>query len=331
MLTAGCVVASLGAVARVSADEPVAAPAPAVGTVVPAAPAAGAPRAVESGLAVGAAPSVAPARLSALAPAEPDGLAGLPFVPFARKRGEWLDGVRLGLWPAERRAVRDPAYANPAGFYVVTEALRAHPVSRHFTLGEFAMRSAARGPAGESYLVLDPALVEKLERVLDELTAAGIAAGDLRILSAFRAPHHNAGIEGAAPSSRHQFGDAADVVVDGDGDGRMDDLNRDGRVDRADVQLVAEAVARVERRHPELAGGLGLYDAQGPSGPFLHIDVRGRATRWGPGARSAAPAPAWRPTPAWSDAPPARPSPGLGNACRAAGADALLCVGRRGG
>jgi hypothetical protein len=259
-----------------------------------------------------------------------DAFAGVPFVPFARKRGEWLDAVRLGLWPAERRAMRDPAYANPAGFHVVTPALRGHPVSAHFTIGEFAMRDGPLGPQGETYVVLERPLLDKLERVLADLAATGVRSPDLRVLSAFRAPRYNAGVEGAAPSSRHQFGDAADVVVDADGDGRMDDLNLDGRVDRADLFLVADAVARVERAEPSLVGGLGLYDAQGPSGPFLHVDVRGSAARWGTALRGAAPA--VRVTPpsggGWSAPAPSRPTIRRRPGCTAEGEMAVLCATR---
>ncbi|HEX5580948.1 MAG TPA: D-Ala-D-Ala carboxypeptidase family metallohydrolase, partial [Gemmatimonadaceae bacterium] len=174
---------------------------------------------------------------------------------------------------------------------------------------------------------------EKLEAVITELGAAGVRGADMRVLSGFRAPHHNAGVEGAAPSSRHQFGDAADVVVDADGDGRMDDLNGDGRVDRADILVVAGAVERVERRRPDLVGGLGLYEAQGPSGPFLHIDVRGTASRWGtalgaPQARTSRPAVRWTnvstPTPTAGRARTVK-RPG----CRAEGEFAeILCAER---
>ncbi|HEU4628756.1 MAG TPA: D-Ala-D-Ala carboxypeptidase family metallohydrolase [Gemmatimonadaceae bacterium] len=254
------------------------------------------------------------------------GLAGLPFVPFAVKRGEYLGGVRLGLWPAERRTVADPAYANPRGFYVVTPALRGHRVSPHFALGEFAMHEGARGASGETYVALHEPLLQKLELVLADLGAHGLGARDLRVLSGFRAPRYNRGVEGAAPASRHQFGDAADVVVDGDGDGRMDDLNADGRVDRRDLYLVADAVERVERAAPQLVGGLGLYDATGPSGPFLHVDVRGRAARWGTASRGggdATPAP-----PIW--AAPRRSAAVVlgGRSCQATGADTILCVRR---
>ena len=83
-----------------------------------------------------------------------------------------------------------------------------------------------------------------------------------------------------AYASRHQYGDAADLIIDSNGDGRMDDLNRDGVVDFRDTDVINAAVERVERRFPELVGGLGLYRAMGPSGPFAHIDVRGTRARW---------------------------------------------------
>lgn len=264
------------------------------------------------------------------APAAGGGLAALPFVPFHQKRGEYLRGTRLGYWPAERRPVGDPAYANPRGFYIVTPASYHQPVSRHFTLGEFAMKDG-RARAGESYVVLQPALLDKLERVVAELRGRGVPGADLRVLSGFRAPSYNSGVEGAAESSRHQFGDAVDVVVDGDGDGRMDDLNRDGRVDRADLYLFADAVERVERQVAALVGGLGMYDAQGPSGPFLHIDVRGRASRWGTALRGPArpaPTPWWARTAAapaprrTAEAPPAVRRKG----CKAEGDMAALCA-----
>jgi len=264
------------------------------------------------------------------------GLAALPFVPFHQKRGEWLRGARLGYWPAERTPTRDPSYANPRGFYVVTPASYHHPVSRHFTLGEFTMRDGA-ARTGESYLVLQPVLLEKLERVVTELRRRGIPNADLRVLSGFRAPRYNGGVEGAAPSSRHQFGDAVDVVVDANGDGRMDDVNHDGRVDRVDLYLFADAVERVERDVPGLIGGLGMYDATGPSGPFLHIDVRGRAARWGTALRGA---PRAEPTPWWARsvsatttggaAAPQRKPDGIRNGtCKAEGEMAALCMSRR--
>jgi hypothetical protein len=91
------------------------------------------------------------------------------------------------------------------------------------------------------------------------------------------------GAGGRARDSRHQFGDAADVFVDNDGDGRMDDLNGDRRVDQRDAQILIDAAERVEAAHPDLVGGAGRYRANRAHGPFAHIDVRGRRARWGNG------------------------------------------------
>jgi hypothetical protein len=77
------------------------------------------------------------------------------------------------------------------------------------------------------------------------------------------------------------FGDAADVFVDNDGDGRMDDLNHDGRVDHRDARVILDAAERVEGLHPELRGGVGVYRATSSHGPFAHVDVRGWRARWG--------------------------------------------------
>ncbi len=127
----------------------------------------------------------------------------------------------------------------------------------------------------------------------------------------------------AARASRHQFGDASDIIVDNNRDGRMDDLNGDGRVDFRDTEVILRAVERVERTYPELVGGLGLYAGMGPSGPFAHIDVRGSRARWmnrgGPAKRPAAP------RYAWSGGDPTRAERVQG--CTATGASAALCVG----
>ena len=81
--------------------------------------------------------------------------------------------------------------------------------------------------------------------------------------------------------SRHQYGDAADVYVDTDGDGQMDDLDGNGRIDEGDALYLARIVERVEAKYPDLAGGLGIYRRVGARGGFLHVDARGERARWG--------------------------------------------------
>jgi hypothetical protein len=76
------------------------------------------------------------------------------------------------------------------------------------------------------------------------------------------------------------YGDAADVFVDNDHNGVGDDLNRDGRADVHDAEVVGQAAERVERNHRSLVGGIGVYSPCCGHGPFTHIDVRGFRARW---------------------------------------------------
>ncbi len=199
--------------------------------------------------------------------------------PFGAKRGEMLNGYRLGRWPAERWLMARN-YFNPDGFVEVTPANAKLRLSEHFVLGDFLTK--AQATKWPKYVVLEEKLIDKLELVMQALNARGVRASGAVVLSGFRAPYYNdRGVgEGMARASRHQYGDAADLIIDSDGDGRMDDLSGDGRVDLRDTDVVNRVVTDVEQRHPTLAGGLGRYHAMGPSGPFAHIDVRGTSARW---------------------------------------------------
>ena len=209
----------------------------------------------------------------------PDSFTLLVLRPFVEKRGEVLRGYRLGRWPAERWLMRRN-YFNPDGFVEVFPSHVGIPLSTHFRLGDFLTRD--QEDVWPKYVVLEEKLIDKLELVLQDLVSRGVRADRVVVLSGFRAPYYNERRikEGAARASRHQYGDAADILLDADGDGRMDDLTGDGRVDLSDIVPISEAVERVERRYPELAGGLGTYAAMGPSGPFAHVDVRGTSARW---------------------------------------------------
>jgi hypothetical protein len=76
------------------------------------------------------------------------------------------------------------------------------------------------------------------------------------------------------------YGDAMDFFVDNDRNGRMDDLNGDGRVDTGDGRVIVRAAERVEREHPRLVGGIGLYAPTGAHAGFVHLDTRGYRARW---------------------------------------------------
>jgi hypothetical protein len=199
---------------------------------------------------------------------------------FGQKVRAWLNGYRLGYWPQEKGRLRSEAYRNPDGFIEVTPENEDTRVSEHFRLRDFI--SHGQNGVWPKYVVLREPLLDKLELVIEDLNDHGVNAEGMRIRSGFRTPDRNRAVrgEGSARDSRHQFGDAADVYIDVLGNGKMSDLNGDGRVSFADVKMILDAVERVEARYPELVGGTGLYAYSGRRGPFAHIDVRGVRARW---------------------------------------------------
>lgn len=203
------------------------------------------------------------------------------LVPFSAKQRGRIGSYRLGSWPGEVRAVASASYANPAGFIEVTPDNQDTRVSEHFRLRDFLTKDQVA--VWPKYLALREPLLDKLELVIDALKQHGVAVNRMAVMSGFRTPQYNergVGAGGRAPSSRHQYGDAADVYVDNDGDGRMDDLDGDGRVTVADARFLARVVERVEQRHADLTGGIGIYAATSSHGPFVHVDVRGSRARW---------------------------------------------------
>ncbi|PTL82595.1 D-Ala-D-Ala carboxypeptidase family metallohydrolase [Vitiosangium sp. GDMCC 1.1324] len=189
-----------------------------------------------------------------------------------------LNGYHIGRWPA-RAAGRTGRYAPPELFIEVTPRNQDFAVSEHFRLRNFLTKDQA--DVWPKYLVLDLRLVDKLELVIQELRTLGHPAKGLHVMSGFRTPQYNGpGENGRAKFSRHTYGDAADVWLDDDGDGQMDDLDGNGRIDAKDAEVLAQVVERVEQRVPALTGGCGLYRANPAHGPFVHIDVRGTPARW---------------------------------------------------
>lgn len=202
--------------------------------------------------------------------------------PFADKVNGRVGDYHIGRFPAEKRPARSAAYENPDGFIEVTLENKDTRVSDNFRLTDFLTHDQKN--VWPKYLVLREALVDKLELVLVELQHRGVKAERLTVMSGFRSPQYNqkgVGRGGRAPDSRHQYGDAADILVDNNRDGRLDDLNHDGRVNSKDLRILVDAIEAVERRYPELVGGLGLYRATRTHGPFVHVDVRGSRARWG--------------------------------------------------
>ena len=220
--------------------------------------------------------------LQSLAQAGYGALRWIVMTPFSAKVNGRIGSYRIGNFPFEHSDPSNPAYANPRGFIEVTPDNRSTKVSEHFSLGQFLTKNQQE--VWPKYLVLQPRLLDKLELTIAELKREGHPVNGLFVMSGFRTPDYNeagVGAGGRSEVSRHQYGDAADVYPDDRGRGRMDDLNRDGRVDLADARILAHAAEMVELSHPELVGGIGIYPATSAHGPFVHIDARGKRARWG--------------------------------------------------
>lgn len=200
------------------------------------------------------------------------------MVPASKVKNGYLNGYRIGQYPSPLRNLS--AYRAPRGFIEVTAANASTSISPNFTLRQFLCKQASGYP---KYLVLQPQLLTKLEGLLLEVNDRGKEADSFVVMSGYRTPYYNAAI-GNAVSSYHIYGGAADVYVDvKPRDGVMDDLNGDGKQNRADATYLYRMADSYVRRHerPDLRGGVGEYGSSPAHGPFVHIDVRGASARWG--------------------------------------------------
>lgn len=197
--------------------------------------------------------------------------------PFDRVRSGSLNGYRIGAY-ASQPLRGDSAYLPPPGFIEIASRDEDILVSPHFTVGQFLCKQ----PGEPRYLVLSRYLVAKLEKILERANAAGYAAESLHVMSGFRTPWYNRSIGNRTVYSRHLWGGAADIFLDEDGDGTMDDLDGDGRSTIADARVLFDIAEDVDRSEAIGArpGGLGAYRRNAVRGPFVHVDARGRAARW---------------------------------------------------
>ncbi len=200
-----------------------------------------------------------------------DGLTVAVLVPFKDKEGAMLNGYRIGTYLAERLgAGQEP----PEGFLEINESDVNLPISKHLKVGDFLNHDTQE--TWPRYAAVSPRLLDKLELVISELARwHGGTAEDVHLAldvhSGFRAPDHNRTIARAARDSQHQYGDAADVAIDANGDGKYTSM--DGR-------MVGLAVEIVELKHPDLVGGLGIYTSGHYRTTYVHIDARGKRARW---------------------------------------------------
>lgn len=204
----------------------------------------------------------------------------ITLLPASQKKAGRIGLYYIGNWPTGRVTPKAD-YTPPSGFIEVTADEQNTALSEHFKLRDFFPHD--QQAVWPKYIVVKMKLVDKLELVLEDLRAHGIRTDGVKVLSGFRTPQYNktgGDPSGRAALSRHMYGDAADIFIDNDGNGSMDDLNRDGRVNINDARVILAAVNRVEAAHPSLIGGCGVYAGTSAHGPFTHIDTRGYPARW---------------------------------------------------
>lgn len=196
--------------------------------------------------------------------------------PFANIRDEKLNAYRIGNYP-EPRAGRNN-YDKPSGFIEVTAANVDTPLSPHFTLRQFLCKQKSSYP---KYVVIQEKLLFLLEDLLQQVRDHGFAIDTFGFISAYRTPFYNQQINNVK-YSRHVYGDAADIFIDQNRDGRLDDLNEDGVIDRRDAKMLFDIASRFkeEQQDTGFSGGLGLYSRNSRHSGFIHVDTRGYRARW---------------------------------------------------
>ena len=182
----------------------------------------------------------------------------------------YLGKYRIGFYPKN----------TPKGFIKLDKGEGALPVSPNFKVGQFLCKQ--QPGAWPKYVLVSADNLVRLETLLQDLNENRDADADtLFVMSGFRTPFYNTAI-GSAKFSRHMYGDAADVYLDTKPrDGVMDDINRDGQITKADANFMYDYARALFKKEGLVQGGIGSYKANAVHGPFVHIDARGRAARWG--------------------------------------------------
>ncbi len=199
------------------------------------------------------------------------------MVPSSAVRNGVLNAYQIGLYP-ETPLKGNPMYIPPKGFIEVTDDNEDTKVSPNFRIKAFLTKQKSGFP---KYLALDERLVFLLEAIGAHLEPRGWGAGDIFIMSGYRTPYYNKQLDDTR-YSLHQWGRAADIFLDKDKDGRMDDFNKDKVISRDDAVALADVLEGLAKT-PELGafiGGIGIYGSTAGHGPFVHVDTRPGRARW---------------------------------------------------
>jgi hypothetical protein len=200
-------------------------------------------------------------------------------VPYTAMQKGKLEGYRVGEYNAKPLKGL-PTYERPKGFIRLTEENNALQVSDHYRMKDFQCKLDGT----TKFLLLRTEALVKLEILQHELESQhGLQFDRFTVMSGYRTPYYNSRIGNETSYSRHLYGDAMDIYVDQDGNGHMDDVNRDGRIDTNDARFILKVAAQIDESDEWnwLKGGAGVYHANSAHGPYIHVDARGYVARWG--------------------------------------------------
>ncbi|HEX2061149.1 MAG TPA: D-Ala-D-Ala carboxypeptidase family metallohydrolase [Thermoanaerobaculia bacterium] len=200
-------------------------------------------------------------------------------VPYDAMQNGRLDGYRIGEYNAKPLRGLEQ-YERPKGFIRLSDKKGSLMVSDHYRMKDFQCKLDGT----TKYLILRTDALVKLEILQHELqTKHGLKFDRFTIMSGYRTPYYNARIGNETGYSRHLYGDAMDIYIDQNGDGNMDDVNGDRRIDTADARFILRVAEQIDesREWGWLKGGAGVYHANSAHGPYLHVDARGYVARWG--------------------------------------------------
>ena len=151
-------------------------------------------------------------------------------------------------------------------------------VSAHLTFGDLLCHTEGSWP---QYMVLDTRLVDKLEQVLEEVSAYYPEARVIHCISGFRTPAYNEAIGNETGFSLHLYGAAADIWIESwPANGLIDDLDRNKRIDVFDGEVIVQSARNLEAAGEVAVGGASAYRWIPTHGPFVHLDTRGSAAVW---------------------------------------------------
>lgn len=199
------------------------------------------------------------------------------LTPVTDQEGEYLNGYRIGNYP-EKKYKGNNNYAKPEGFIEVNEKNKDLFITPHFQLKQFLCKQESGWP---KYLLVNPVLLVKLEHLIDGLVEKGLDVSTLFIMSGYRTPYYNKAI-GNVKYSRHIYGDAADIYVDENLDGVIDDLDGNEKRNMLDAMVIHEVLSDLENdpENEHLVGGIGKYKKNSAHTYFIHVDTRGYKARW---------------------------------------------------